>query len=71
MHWRPGPWDGPGEVHKEGAYKGEGPAVPSAPWVQIEHKCMELVDIGGKNNEALGKNLVAVAAAYLTYQKGL
>ena len=45
--------------------------MPSAPWVQIERKCMELVDIGGKDNGALGKNLGAVAAAYLTYPKGL
>jgi hypothetical protein len=45
--------------------------VPSAPWVQIEHKCMGLVDIEGKDNEALGKNLVAGAAAYLADPKGL
>ena len=45
--------------------------MPSVPWVRIERKCMELVDIGGKDNEALGKNLGAVAAAYLADPKGL
>ena len=43
--------------------------MPSAPWVQIEHKCMGLVDIEGKDNEALGKNLVAGAAAYFFLKK--
>jgi len=32
---------------------------------------MGLVDIEGKDNEALGKNLVAGAAAYLADPKGL
>ena len=67
---RLGPWDGPGEVHKEGVYNVEGPEVPWAPWVPTGRKCRELEDTGGKSNEVLEGNHAAVEA-YLAYQKGL